>query len=103
MTEPKTKRNFTVVGKDGSESGIFTAAEPKKAAKKAVHANFEIGAEGIIRIRERGTHKIKEYTFKVGQKDLGEGGPAWNKGETVKDATLYYVRTYSSKSEMAEA
>jgi hypothetical protein len=94
MTEPKRKRNFTIVGENGSESGKFTASEPKRAAVKAVNQSYAVGKSGIIAIRELGTRKIREYTFRVEEITPSEGAPSWIKGK-VKHAVLNYVRIYS--------
>lgn len=91
------KRNFTVVEGDGSEWGTFGATEPRRAAMKAVNKNHKVGATGNISIRERGTDKIRTYSFEVVSIPAAEGAPAWIPKQT-KAARVKYVSTYRKEA-----
>jgi len=88
------KRTFVIRNDDGTESGVFEAREPNRAAKKAAIRMFNPGQEGVIKLRQRGTKKVKIYKAKVFNAPKPPNAPAWLKSDTVKKCSTEYMGQY---------
>lgn len=78
-------KNYVIVGKDGTEGGVFTGRQPRQAALKA--ANDGKGTKDnpeTIRLRERGTKKIHIFKGYNAIVDAPAKRPAWMKPQIKK-------------------
>lgn len=78
-------KNYIIVGKDGTEGGVFTGRQPRQAALKAANAGKGTKDKPeTIRLRERGTKKIHIFTGYNAVVAAPEKRPAWMKAQIKK-------------------